>query len=307
MTGLLITDRASAAPRPTTDVDVITEAYSYGEYEALSARLRGLGLTEDIRQGAPTCRWRQGNSTIDVMPIDERVLGFANRWYRPAMDSAHETELAGLVLRLITPVYFVATKLEAFHGRGNGDHLASHDLEDVIAVVNGREELGAELRGAPEDVRAYIQDEFANLHTTQTSTTPCPDSCRGMRLVSRFCGSALCLPLLALEPDATESGCRFGSSGSGGVRSALLPDADTAACRRSTMRATASVRSSRVTLRRTRPTASETSSGVRFGSTFEEARRRGVFPVWRARNSTRGTSALARPSSSQSSRTPRSA
>ncbi|MCY3845593.1 MAG: hypothetical protein OXH69_18875 [Acidobacteria bacterium] len=163
VTGLLITDPASAAPRPTTDVDVIAEVYSYAEYDALSARLRALGLTEDNRQGAPTCRWRQGNLTMDVMPIDERVLGFANRWYRPAMDSAHQIELAGLALRRITPVYFVATKLEAFHGRGNGDHLASHDLEDLIAVVNGREELGAELRDAPEDVRGYIQDEFANL------------------------------------------------------------------------------------------------------------------------------------------------
>ena len=49
VTGLLITDPASAAPRPTTDVDVIAEVYSYAEYDALSARLRALGLTEDNR------------------------------------------------------------------------------------------------------------------------------------------------------------------------------------------------------------------------------------------------------------------
>jgi hypothetical protein len=36
---------------------------------------------------------------------------------------------------------FVATKFEAFHGRGNNDHLASHDLEDIITVVDGRPEL----------------------------------------------------------------------------------------------------------------------------------------------------------------------
>lgn len=163
VTGLLITDPAVAGIRPTTDVDVIAEVYSYAQYDELSDRLRKLELVQDAREGAPTCRWRQGNLTIDVMPVDEEVLGFANRWYLPAMESSENIELTGLTLRRITPVYFVATKLEAFHGRGDGDHLTSHDLEDVIAVVDGREELVAEVRTAPEDVRGYIQGEFGEL------------------------------------------------------------------------------------------------------------------------------------------------
>ena len=163
VTGLLITDPAAAGVRPTTDVDVIAEVYSYAEYDGLSQRLRQLGLVEDAREHAPTCRWRHGDLTIDVMPVDERVLGFANRWYRPAMESADRFELSELTLRLINPVYFAATKLEAFHGRGAGDYLASHDLEDIIAVVDGREELVAEVQDAPQDVRGYIQDEFGEL------------------------------------------------------------------------------------------------------------------------------------------------
>ncbi len=163
VTGLLITDPAAAGVRPTTDVDVIAEVYSYAEYDGLSQRLRQLGLVEDAREHAPTCRWRHRDLTIDVMPVDERVLGFANRWYRPAMESADRFELSELTLRLINPVYFAATKLEAFHGRGAGDYLASHDLEDIIAVVDGREELVAEVQDAPQDVRGYIQDEFGEL------------------------------------------------------------------------------------------------------------------------------------------------
>ncbi len=163
VTGLFITDPAAAGVRPTTDVDVIAEVYSYAEYDGLSQRLRELGLVEDAREHAPTCRWRHGDLTIDVMPVDERVLGFANRWYRPAVESADRFELSELTMRLINPVYFAATKLEAFHGRGAGDYLASHDLEDIIAVVDGREELVAEVRNAPQDVRGYIQDEFGEL------------------------------------------------------------------------------------------------------------------------------------------------
>ena len=161
--GLLITDRAVAGVRPTTDVDVIAEVYSYARYDELSDRLRELELIPDAREGAPTCRWRQGNLTIDVMPIDEEVLGFANRWYLPAVESSENIELAGLTLRRITPVYFIATKLDAFHGRGAGDYLTSHDLEDIITVVDGREELVAEVRNAPEDVRGYIQNECGAL------------------------------------------------------------------------------------------------------------------------------------------------
>ncbi len=79
------------------------------------------------------------------------------------MESAERVEVSGLTLQLITPVYFVAAKLEAFHGRGGGDHVASHDLEDAMAVIDGREELLSEVRNAPEDVRGYIQDEFGEL------------------------------------------------------------------------------------------------------------------------------------------------
>ena len=167
VTGLLITDAAAADMRPTTDVDVIAEVYSYAEYGVLSDRLRELGLTEDDREDAPTCRWRHGNLAIDVMPIDEAVLGFTNRWYQPATESAERIDLSGLTLRCITPVYYIATKLEAFHGRGNGDYFGSHDLEDAIAVVDGRPELVDELLEAPQDVQGYLREEFTKLLGTR--------------------------------------------------------------------------------------------------------------------------------------------
>ena len=174
VTGLLISDPAAPGMRPTTDVDVIAEVYSYADYQALSERLRERGLVHDDREDAPTCRWRHENAVIDVMPIDEAVLGFANRWYQTAMTSAQTVPLSGLTLRLITPVYFVATKFEAFHGRGAGDYLASHDLEDVMAVIDGRQELVNEVLSAPQDVRSYIQEKLAKLLTTNAFVDALP-------------------------------------------------------------------------------------------------------------------------------------
>ena len=62
-------------------------------YAEFSERLRKLGFQEDAREGAPLCRWRQQTTTLDVMPLDEEILGFSNTWYRPAMDRAEEREL----------------------------------------------------------------------------------------------------------------------------------------------------------------------------------------------------------------------
>lgn len=118
-TALLITDKAAADVRPTYDVDAIAEITSYATYRDFSERLRKLGFNEDTTEGAPICRWRQKKTILDVMPLDEKILGFSNRWYKPAMDSAEERELEpGLRVRVVTAVFFCATKLEAFAGSG---------------------------------------------------------------------------------------------------------------------------------------------------------------------------------------------
>jgi hypothetical protein len=166
-TALLITDKAAAEVRPTYDVDAIAEISSYAAYADFSERLRRCGFSEDVSEGAPICRWRLKKTILDVMPLDEKILGFSNRWYKPAMDSAvvHELE-PDLRVRVVTAVYFCATKLEAFAGRGKHDYQSSHDLEDLMAVMDGRPELAEEIRSGPEDVRAYIGAEFRRLLAT---------------------------------------------------------------------------------------------------------------------------------------------
>jgi hypothetical protein len=66
-------------------------------------------------------------------------------------------------IRLLAPEYFIATKLEAYQGRGNNDPLLSHDLEDIINLVDGREELLGEIGQLQTSVRKYIAQQFAEL------------------------------------------------------------------------------------------------------------------------------------------------
>lgn len=77
-TALLITDKAAAEVRPTYDVDAIAEITSYAAYADFLQRLRKCGFAEDTSEGAPICRWRQKKTVLDVMPLDENILGFSN-------------------------------------------------------------------------------------------------------------------------------------------------------------------------------------------------------------------------------------
>jgi predicted nucleotidyltransferase len=162
-TGFFVTDPAATGIRPTKDVDAIVDVTSYAKYTALADRLRALGLVEDTSEGAPLCRWRHGHVIVDVMPTDPGVLGFSNQWYPDAIETALTVRIAGHAVRIVTPALFLATKLEAFHGRGSDDILTSHDLEDIIAVIDGRPEIVDDVAHAAADVRAYIASEIQAL------------------------------------------------------------------------------------------------------------------------------------------------
>jgi predicted nucleotidyltransferase len=162
--GLLITDPAMPAIRPTEDVDLVVQATVLREYHAVEAALIARGFVHDMSVDAPICRWRIGAVAVDVMPMEKAVLGFANRWYPLAMDTASAFTLPSQKrIKLITAPVFIATKLEAFADRGKGDFLMSHDLGDIIAVVDGRESLLDECRVQAPELLEYLQAQFATL------------------------------------------------------------------------------------------------------------------------------------------------
>jgi hypothetical protein len=168
VTELLVTDPGAPEPRMTGDVDAIVEVATRPEYYEFSAKLRAAGFSEDRSEGAPMCRWIVESVKVDLMPPDEEILGFSNRWYSETIRNAGVRRLPdGTDIRVVTAPYFLATKLEAFAGRGAGDYAASHDIEDIIAVIDGRPELLDEVRGAPGDLRQYLSERIALLLQTE--------------------------------------------------------------------------------------------------------------------------------------------
>jgi len=97
------------------------------------------------------------------MPTDETILGFSNRWYKPAIEAAAIVALDGFELRVVTTPYFIGTKFEAFRGRGKGDFYASSDLEDIITVLDGRPTVVQEIADSPRELRRYIGKEVGRM------------------------------------------------------------------------------------------------------------------------------------------------
>lgn len=163
-TALFITDPITLEDvRATDDVDLIVDLAGYGEWARLQEQLRQKGFSESMEDRV-ICRMRYGDLKVDFMPDDEEILGFSNRWYAKGIETAVLHRLTGqLDIKHLTPPLFVATKLEAYLGRGGDDPIGSHDLEDVLIVIDGREELVAEVREADKDIRSFIAKQLTDL------------------------------------------------------------------------------------------------------------------------------------------------
>lgn len=160
-TAVLITDEITLQEvRATDDVDLIVSLAGTAQWMRLQQTLSEKGFTVSA-DDAVICRMRFGNLKVDFMPDDPNILGFSNRWYKEGIETAIRYELpSGRLIKHLTPALFLATKFEAYAGRGHNDPFGSHDLEDIINVVDGRPALLEEVHTAPTEVRSYLSEQF---------------------------------------------------------------------------------------------------------------------------------------------------
>lgn len=71
--------------RNTDDVDLIVDLSGPGKWPALVEALNARGFRESAEDDV-VCRFRLDGLRVDVMPDDEGVLGFSNRWYSLGME-----------------------------------------------------------------------------------------------------------------------------------------------------------------------------------------------------------------------------
>ncbi len=164
-TSLLVTDEFSKeTARYTDDVDLIIGVMSQIEWHKLERILTQKKGFRRSMEDKVLCRLYLGELKVDFMPYDCGILGFTNRWYEKALSTAQPYNLADdVTIRVLTPPLFIATKLEAYRGRGNNDPIGSKDITDIIALFDGRPSLVDEIQHADQDIREYISGQLAEL------------------------------------------------------------------------------------------------------------------------------------------------
>lgn len=63
-------------------------------------------------------------------------------------------------IKILSAPFFIATKIEAYKGRGKSDGRTSQDFEDVIYLLENRENLWNELDKTEGELKTYLKTEF---------------------------------------------------------------------------------------------------------------------------------------------------
>ncbi len=85
-------DPAADELRPTKDIDLSIELETYGQWATLQDQLAKLDFSPDTTSKV-ICRFIYDDVTVDIMPDNEKVLGFSNPWYKPGLKQLFTYEL----------------------------------------------------------------------------------------------------------------------------------------------------------------------------------------------------------------------
>ncbi len=149
--------------RPTDDIDVIIEIYSFAENAKLAIKLLEIGFQPQT-ESSIICRYSIKGISIDIMPTQLSNFGTHNIWYQEGFLYAQSYKIdESTIIKILSAPYFIATKMEAFKSRGQNDGRTSHDFEDIIYILENRHTVWTELAEAPPRVKLYLIHEFYKL------------------------------------------------------------------------------------------------------------------------------------------------
>lgn len=91
--GLLVTDPLADSVRATRDVDAVVNA-NRAMFHRIEEQVAERGFVRDASSEV-ICRWvhKASGVVFDLMPVQPEVLGFTNRWYAYAVQTAEPVDL----------------------------------------------------------------------------------------------------------------------------------------------------------------------------------------------------------------------
>ncbi|WP_259016267.1 hypothetical protein [Emticicia fluvialis] len=150
--------------RITDDIDVVVEVISRGDYSDIEEQIRSLGFKNDIDSNV-ICRYKFLGITVDIMPNEEGILGFSNKWYIEGVKNSIDFSLDQETSIQIFPVaYFISSKLEALKSVRHGkDYRWNSDFEDIIYIFNNCTKISESILQSDKPVKEFVKFELEKL------------------------------------------------------------------------------------------------------------------------------------------------
>lgn len=154
-------DPASDEIRPTKDIDLTLNVLNMGHWENLQEQLTNIGFYPDP-YGQSISSYKYKNIPVDIMSTDDGPLGPSNRWYREGFKNLWTGLAQEQEIQILSAPCYLATKFEAFNSRGK-DYRTSHDIEDIIYILDNRSGIVQEILDAQENILHFIKEQFAQI------------------------------------------------------------------------------------------------------------------------------------------------
>jgi len=151
-------DPAADEIRPTQDVDMTINILNLGHWEEVQKKLSELGFQPDPF-GHAICSYKYNDIPVDIMATEDGPLGPSNRWYKVGFKNLWNVKVKDQEIKILSAPCYLATKFEAFKNRGN-DYRTSHDIEDIIYVIDNRIDIVSEITEGEPSILLFIREQL---------------------------------------------------------------------------------------------------------------------------------------------------
>ena len=151
-------DPAADEIRPTQDVDMTINILNLGHWEEVQKKLSELGFQPDPF-GHAICSYKYNDIPVDIMATEDGPLGPSNRWYKVGFKNLWNVKVKDQEIKILSAPCYLATKFEAFKNRGN-DYRTSHDIEDIIYVLDNRIDIVSEITEGEPSILLFIREQL---------------------------------------------------------------------------------------------------------------------------------------------------
>lgn len=154
-------DPAADEIRPTQDIDMTLNIVNLSHWEKVQAQLGTLGFHPDP-YGHAICRYKYKDIPVDIMSADDGPLGPSNPWYKIGFENIWTAKAKDQTIKILSAPCYLATKFEAFNDRGS-DYRTSHDIEDIIYVIDNRNSIVEEIANDDLRIANFIKEQLQNI------------------------------------------------------------------------------------------------------------------------------------------------